>query len=93
MFVSYEHGLGLLIPWCDPQHVGVEPSQCLSVNSDSELASLLLLPCGPQRQGRKLIMAIAFTVTDACQLAEMPLAGASRPLCPVANLRKLLSRN
>ena len=37
--VSYEHGLGLLITWCGPQHVGVEPSQCLSVSYEHALVS------------------------------------------------------
>ena len=48
--VSYEHCIGLLIPWCGPQHVGVEPSQCLSVSYEHGLG--LLIPwCGPQHVG------------------------------------------
>ena len=50
MFVSYEHDLGLLIPWCGLQHVGVEPSQCLFVSYEHGLG--LLIPwCGPQHVG------------------------------------------
>ena len=38
------------IPWCGPQHVGVEPSQCLSVSYDHGIG--LPIPwCGPQHVG------------------------------------------
>ena len=48
--VSYEHCIGLLIPWCGPQHVGVEPSQCLSASYEHCIG--LLTPwCGPQHVG------------------------------------------